>query len=234
MRRTNARGDSDALLPPPPDSQGPYRVLIVDDHAVVRVGLRAILETRSGLEIVSEADTAAGALEDVKRLKPDLAIVDLTLPDANGLELISAIRQESPDTAVMVLTMHFSDEVAREVLKAGALGYVLNSDAYADLLVAVDQVRHKQPFFTSSLALTMAQKFVEGPGEATEVSQLTERELEVVTLLAEGKSNKEVAAKLDISTRTIESHRNHIMRKMGFHTYSELVRFAVRNNLVGL
>lgn len=232
MPRTT-RENLDELMPPR-NAEKPYRILIVDDHAVVRVGLRAILETQNGLEIVGEADAAAPALEEIRRIKPDLAIVDLTLPDANGLDLIDMIHQESPDTSVMVLTMHFSEEVAREVLKAGALGYVLKSDAYTDLLVAVDQIRHKQPYFTSRLALTMAQNFVDGSGAAANVSQLTEREIQVITLLAEGKSNKEVAAKLDISTRTIESHRNHIMRKMRFQSYSDLVRFAVRNSLVEL
>jgi DNA-binding NarL/FixJ family response regulator len=232
MPRT-PRDTSDGLTPRH-NPERPYRILIVDDHAVVRVGLRAILDTQEGIEIVGEADAAAPALEEVRRVKPDLAIVDLTLPDANGIDLIAMIHQESPDTAVMVLTMHFSEEVAREVLKAGAVGYVLKSDAYTDLLVAVDQIRHKQPYFTSRLALTMAQNFVDGSGAATNVSHLTEREIEVITLLAQGKSNKEVASKLDISTRTIESHRNHIMRKMRFQSYSDLVRFAVKNNLVEL
>lgn len=233
MRRA-ARDSSDELLPPSDSGRPPYRVIIVDDHMIVRVGLCAILESQDGIEITGEADTAAGGLEDIKRLKPDLAIVDLTLPDANGLDLIPLIRQESPEIAVMVLTMHFTDEVAREVLRAGALAYVLKSDAHTELLVAVDQVRHKQPFFTSRLAMTMAQNFVDGTPPAGTGLPLTEREIEVITLLAQGKSNKEVAAKLDISTRTIESHRNNIMRKMGFQTYSDLIRFAVRNNLVEL
>jgi DNA-binding NarL/FixJ family response regulator len=133
-----------------------------------------------------------------------------------------------------VLTMHFSDELAREVLKSGALAYVLKSDADNELLAALDQVRHKQPFFTSRLALTMAQNFIDAgnlPGGAPALP-LTEREIQVVTLLAQGKSNKEAGAEMQVSTRTVESHRNHIMKKMEFESFSDLVRFAVRNNLV--
>jgi DNA-binding NarL/FixJ family response regulator len=212
-----------------------YRIIIVDDHPVVRLGLRMLLDQQPGLLIVAEANTGEEALEQVRRLKPDLAIVDLTIPGMNGLDLLRAIRAEIPQTAVMVLTMHFSDELAREVLKAGALAYVLKSDADNELLAALDQVRHKQPFFTSRLAQTMAKNFIDAagqPGESEPPLPLTEREIQVVTLLAQGKSNKEVASALEVSTRTVESHRNHIMRKMEFESFSDLVRFAVRNNLV--
>jgi DNA-binding NarL/FixJ family response regulator len=217
----------------------PYRILVVDDHAVVRHGLRTLLESQPGIEVCDEACNGVEALELVKKIKPDLMIVDLTMPEMNGLELTCATRKESPSTEILVLTMHFSDELAREVLRAGALGYVLKSDADSDLLAAVDHVRHHQPFFTSQLAVTMAEKFVLGPGESGAVgengqpgSPLTPRETEVVRLLADGKSNKEVAAELGVSTRTIESHRNHIMSKLKFRSFSELVRFAVRTSLV--
>lgn len=213
----------------------PCRVLVVDDHAVVRRGLRALLESQPGIEVCCEASTGLEAMEYVKKGKPDLVILDLTMPDMNGLETARAVKEASPDTEVIVLTMHFSDELAREVLRTGAIGYVLKSDADAELLAAVDHARHHQLFFTSQLALSMAQNFVgslEGGQEGSAGSPLTPREIEVVQLLAEGKSNKEVAAALNVSTRTIESHRNHIMTKMKFASFSELVRFAVRTNLV--
>jgi len=182
---------------------GVYRIIIVDDYPIVRLGLRTLLDQQPGLQIVSEAETGEEALEQVRRLKPDLAIVDLTIPGMNGLDLLRAIRAEIPETAVMVLTMHFSDELAREVLKAGALAYVLKSDADNELLAALDQVRHKQPFFTSRLALTMAKNFIDA-GDQPEGNEpplpLTEREIQVVTLLAQGKSNKEVASALEVST----------------------------------
>jgi len=214
----------------------PYRVLVVDDHAVVRRGVHSLLASQPGIEVCGEASTGVEAMEHVKKSKPDLVILDLTMPDMNGLDAARAVKEASPETEVIVLTMHFSDELAREVLRTGAIGYVLKSDADAELLAAVDHARHHQLFFTSQLALSMAQNFVGGTAEAGAEgeagSPLTPREVEVVQLLAEGKSNKEVAAALNVSTRTIESHRNHIMTKMKFASFSDLVRFAVRNNLV--
>jgi DNA-binding NarL/FixJ family response regulator len=215
-----------------------YRVVIVDDHPVVRRGLRALFDDRPGIEVCGELTTGVQAVEFVKKNKPDLVIMDLTLPEMNGLDAARAIRQEAPSTQILILSMHFSEELAREVLRAGALGYVLKSDADTELLAAVDHARRRLPFFTSTLARTMTQNFVEGPappapdGGPVPGTPLTEREVQVVQLLAEGKSNKEVAAALSVSTRTVESHRNHIMRKMNFGSFSELVRFAIRANLV--
>jgi DNA-binding NarL/FixJ family response regulator len=226
----------DSLLP----KLTPYRILIVDDHPVVRRGIRAILETQSDIEW-TEVSTGQEGIDQAKATKPDLALVDLTLPDMNGLDVTAAIREQAPETEVMVVSMHFSEELAREVLRCGALGYVLKSDADEELLAAVDHARRHQPFFTTRLAMTMAQNFVAGrPGDVLldengqPTSPLTERETQVVQLLAEGKSNKEVAGALGVSTRTIESHRNHIMRKLNFTSFSDLVKFAVRTNLVDL
>ena len=214
----------------------PYRILIVDDHPVVRRGLKSLLASQPGIEICSEASTGVEAMENLKSCKADLVMLDLTMPEMNGLEVARAVREASPTTDVMVLTMHFSEELAREVLRSGALAYVLKSDADTELLAAVDHVRHRQTFFTGRLAASMAANFLHGNANsengappATPTSALTPREIEVVQLLAEGKGNKQVASTLGVSTRTIESHRNHIMRKMGFGSFSELVRFAVRN-----
>jgi two-component system response regulator NreC len=217
-----------------------YRVFVADDHAVVRHGLRVLLESQPGVQVCGEASTGLEAIDCVKKEKPDLLVLDLTMPDMNGLEVMRAIREESPSTDVLVLTMHFSEELAREMLRCGALGYLLKSDANTELLAAVDHVRHHQPFFTSRLAISMAQNYVRRPGDTTGSgengglpnSPLTPREIEVVKLLAEGKSNKEVASTLGVSTRTAESHRNHIMDKMNFASFSEIVRFAVRNKLI--
>jgi DNA-binding NarL/FixJ family response regulator len=220
----------------------PYRILVVDDHPVVRRGLRALLDSQPGIEVCGEASTGPEAIGHVQKQKPDLVVLDLTLPEMNGLEVTRAVREDSPTTDVLVLTMHFSEEIAREVLRSGALGYVLKSDADTELLAAVDHARHHQPFFTSKLALTMAHNFVMGPKDApisaggkhgeTSDSPLTPREIEVVRLLAEGNSNKQVASALGVSTRTIESHRNHIMHKMNFSSFSDLIRFAVRHRMV--
>jgi DNA-binding NarL/FixJ family response regulator len=219
-----------------------YRIVVADDHAVVRRGLRALLDAQPGLEVCAEASSGPETVDCVRKLRPDMVVLDLTMPDMNGLDVTRTIRERSPATSVLVLTMHFSEELAREVLRAGALAYVLKSDADSELLAAIDHVRHNQPFFTGSLALTMAQTFVHGASEPQPAtnrkrlpgSPLTRREVEVVRLLAEGKSNKQAAVELGVSIRTVESHRTHIMHKMGFRNFSELVRFAVRNNLVDL
>jgi DNA-binding NarL/FixJ family response regulator len=217
-----------------------YRVLVADDHGVVRHGLRVLLESQPGIQVCAEARTGVEAMDYVKKEKPDLLVLDLTMPEMNGLEVMRLVRKESPATDVLVLTMHFSEELAREVLRCGALGYVLKSDAHTQLLAAVDHVRHGQPFFTNRLQISMAQNYLREPGNTLEPdtdsvlpsSSLTPREIEVVRLLADGRSNKEVASTLGVSTRTIESHRNHIMNKMKFSSFSELIRFAVRTNIV--
>jgi DNA-binding NarL/FixJ family response regulator len=214
----------------------PYRILVADDHSVVRRGIRAMLQSQPGVEVPWEASNGIEALQCIKKEKPDLVILDLTMPEMNGLEVVRSVRDESPTTDILVLTMHFSEELAREVLACGALAYVLKSDADTDLLVAVDHVRHHQPYFTSQLAISMSQNFLHGFNPDSESlipgTPLTAREIEVIQLLADGRSNKEVASELGVSTRTVESHRNHIMRKMNFSSFSELVRFAVRNHLV--
>jgi len=228
---------------PAPPLDKPYRVLVADDHAVVRRGVRALLELQPGIEIAAEAVNGLEALNLVRKLKPDLVVLDLTMPEMNGLELARAIRDENSSTDLLVLTMHFSEEVAREALRSGAMAYVLKSDADTDLLAAVDHVRHHQPFFTGQLAVSMAENFVnyngqpehapaEQIGGAIPSIPLTQRELDVIKLLAQGKSNKEAASNLNVSARTVESHRNHIMRKMNFASFSDMVRFAVRNKIV--
>lgn len=217
-----------------------YRVLVADDHGVVRHGLRVLLESQPGVEVCGEARTGLEAMEYVNKERPDLLILDLTLPDMNGLDVMRTIRKESPSTGVLILTMHFSEELAREMLRCGALGYVLKSDADTELLAALDHARHRQPFFTSRLATSMARKYVRRPVDTRGSgddgvlpnSPLTPRESQVVKLLAEGKSNKEVASTLGVSPRTIESHRTHIMHKMNFASFSELIRFALRTHVV--
>lgn len=218
----------------------PYRILIADDHAVVRRGVRALIESQPGLEICREVGTGADAIEFTKLDKPDLLLLDLTMPEANGLDVTRTVRQESPVTAVVVLTAHFSEELAREVLNAGAIGYVLKSDAETELLSAISRVRQNKPFFTNQLTESMTENFLQNPSDENTPhrplsgSPLTTREIEVIQLLAQGKSNREAGAELGLSTRTIESHRHHIMHKMNFASFSDLVRFAVRNNLVEL
>ena len=217
-----------------------FRILIADDHGVVRHGLRVLLESQHGIEVCGEVSNGPEAVEFVKKSRPDLVVLDFAMPDMDGLKVTRAIREASLETEVLVFTIHFSEELAHAVLAAGALGYVLKSDADSELLAALDHMRHHQPFFTSKLAMMMSQNIThhsrdgaDGAGQnVVPVSPLTPREIDVVRLLAAGKSNKESASALEISTRTVESHRNHIMDKMNFSSYSELVRFAVRTKLV--
>jgi DNA-binding NarL/FixJ family response regulator len=217
----------------------PYRVVIADDHCVVRRGIRSVLELEPGLEIVSEAATGTQTIEHVLKFRPDLVLLDLTMPEQNGLEVAAAIRAQAPDTQIVILTMHFSEEVAREALRCGALGYMLKSDADLDLLAAIRHVRHHRTFFTASLAHKLVESFVEDPrqvpvGEkiASPDYPLTEREVEILRLLAAGESNKKIADMIGVSRRTVESHRNHIMQKMHFSSLSDIVRFAIRTGLI--
>jgi DNA-binding NarL/FixJ family response regulator len=217
-----------------------YRILVADDHAVVRHGLRVLLESQHGIEICGEVSNGREAVEFVKKNRPDLVVLDFAMPDMDGLKVTRAIREVSPETEVLVFTIHYSEELAHAVFTAGALGYVLKSEADSELLAALDHMRHHQPFFTSKLAVKMDKNFIRRPsagaGAAGQtvllVSPLTPREIDVLLLLATGKSNKEAAVALGVSTRTVESHRDHIMRKMNFSSYSELVRFAVRTKLI--
>lgn len=211
----------------------------MDDHAIVRRGIRSLLETERGIEVCHEAANGLEAIEYVKNHKPDIVLLDLTMPEMNGLKAVREIREHSPETSVVILTMHFSEEVAREALRCGAHGYVLKSDADGELLSAVRQVQKHKPFFTGKLESSLVDSFVQSPagGDATDErpllgTPLTARELEVLQMLASGMSNKQIAPAIGLSIRTVESHRNHIMHKMKFESFSELMRFAFRKHLV--
>ncbi len=212
------------------------KIVIADDHDVVRRGLKSLLQDVPGWEVCAEASNGRQALDKVRLHKPNVAVMDVTMPELNGLEATRQIRKQYPDTEVLVLTMHESEQIAHEVLKAGARGYILKSDAGRDLVKAVEAVSRKQAFFTTRVTQMVSESNLrEGLGavEAEDIgSRLTPREREIVQLLAEGKSNKEVASALNISVKTVETHRTNIMRKLRFHSVGELVRYAVRNNIV--
>ena len=211
----------------------PLRIVVVDDHAVVRRGVRALLESRTDWEVVAEATTGREALDAVKRHRPEIVVMDISLPELNGLEATRQIVQESRQTEVLVLTMHHSEELAREVLKAGARGYVLKSDADESLITAVDALRQHKPFLTSGVTEFMLDGFLRdmsAPDLSTKDS-VTPREREIIQLLTEGLSNKEAAARLGISVKTIEAHRANIMRKLRLRSVTDLVRYAIRNKI---
>jgi DNA-binding NarL/FixJ family response regulator len=209
------------------------RILIADDHEIVRRGLRAILETREDFEIVGEAANGREAVQLAAELSPDVVVMDISMPELNGLEAVRQIVKGPAETEVLVLTMHESEELIHEVLEAGARGYVLKSDTARQLLPAVDALSRHRPFFTSKASEVVLKGYLEGTRPKGEPRRsLTAREREIVQLLAEGKSNKEVAATLHISIKTAETHRTNIMRKLDLHSVSELVRYAVRNHII--
>jgi DNA-binding NarL/FixJ family response regulator len=209
------------------------RILLADDHAIVRTGLRALVQSHDGWEVCAEVSNGREAVEQAANLKPDVAIIDIGMPELNGLEATRQIVKLSPQTEVLVLTMHQSEEVVREVLKAGARGYVLKSDADQNLIAAVEMLLKHKPFLTPNVTDVVLSKFLSIQEQLeTATSRVTAREREIIQLLAEGKSNKEVASALNISTRTAETHRANIMHKLGLSSLGDLVRYAIRNRIV--
>lgn len=211
----------------------PLRILVADDHHVVRAGLRTLLETKSGWQVCAEAVNGREAVEKAGELTPDVAVLDIGMPLLNGVEATRQIRKVSPKTEVLILTMHDSEMLIQEVLKAGARGYILKDDADRNLIAAVDALRRHKPYLSSRVSGVFSKTML-SPGEDSglERRRLTPREREIVQLLAEGKSNKEIASLLNISVKTAETHRANIMLKLDFHSITELVRYAVRNRII--
>ena len=211
------------------------RIMLADDHHVIRLGLRSLLERQPEWKVCGEAADRREAVEMAAALMPDIAIVDLSMPGLNGLEATRQIVEKVPGTAVLIDTMNESKKIVHDVLSAGAKGIVLKSDVNSSVVQAVETVAQGKPFFTSRVAETVLQAYLaqcakESKAEATAQDVLTGREREVLQLLAEGKSNKEVASTLGISTRTAETHRADIMRKLHLKSLSDLVRYAFEIN----
>src|SRR5271165_574423 len=213
------------------------RILLADDHEIVRRGLRALLEKREGWEVCGEASDGREAIEKALQLKPDVVIVDIGMPHLNGLDTTRQLLQQNPHFKVIVLTITDSDQVIREALDAGARGFVLKSDAARDLVSAVEALQLNRMFFTPRVNDMVLAGFLDkghngSNSEPPRLPKLTAREREVIQLLAEGKSSKEVACVLNLSTKTAETHRSNIMRKLGFHCIRDLVVYAVKNNII--
>jgi DNA-binding NarL/FixJ family response regulator len=212
------------------------RILIADDHDLMRRGIKALIQSHSGWEVCGEAHTGREAVAKTGELRPDVVILDISMPDLNGVDAAKRIRKEAPDAEILVLSLHYSDQLIRDVIAAGVRGYLVKSDSDRDLLIAVEALAKHKPFFTPRATELMLTNFNEGrirpenPEPTRE--RLTSREREIVQLLSEGKSSKEVASVLCISVKTAETHRANIMRKLEFHSVSQLVRYAVRNQLV--
>jgi DNA-binding NarL/FixJ family response regulator len=215
------------------------RILIADDHEVARRGIRAVLENHPGWSVCGEAKDGRESVELAAATKPDLVLLDIGMPNLNGLEAARQILTILPDVAILILTMHDSDNVVREVLRAGARGYLLKSDAGRDLVAAVEALQNQRTFFTTRVSQMVLDGFldreksggiVKTDDSTTDV--LTSREREVIQLLAEGKTSKEVAVALNLSVKTAETHRTNLMRKLGLHSVADLTRYAVRNGIV--
>jgi len=207
------------------------RILIVDDHPVVRKGLRTLLEKRRGWRVCAEAHNGREAVAMARAEQPDVAVVDIGMAGLGGIEATRQIRKVSPGTEVLILSAHGSEKLAQETVEAGALGYLLKEDADHSLLTAVDALRRHTPYYTPKIAHWVARaKLGAQPGTARPA--LTPRQKETIQLLAEGKTNKEVAAILHVSIKTVEAHRANIMTKLNLHSVTELVHYAIRNEIV--
>ena len=212
------------------------KILVADDHDIVRRGLKQLLTAKPGWEVCAEAKNGREAVTLAEQCKPEVVVMDISMPDLNGLEAARQIKKQLPKTEIVILTLHFSDQLVHDIVEAGARGYIMKSDADRDLVAAVEAVAHRRSFFTPKAAEMVLNGFrkrnaaPEAPQEYR--NRLTPREREIVQLLAEGKSSKEVAGALGISVKTAETHRANIMRKLEIHSVSELVLYAVKNQII--
>jgi len=211
------------------------RILLVDDHTLVRSGIRLLLERAADLQIVGEAADGRQALEMARALTPDLVILDVSMPQLNGLDAARQIRSAQPATRVLMLSMHADAEYVREAFRAGATGYVLKNAAAADLVAAVRHVLQGDSYLSAPLtAVPLPPRGAGDGGAESELTRLTGREREVLQLIAEGHSGPEIAKMLTISQRTVETHRQNIMGKLQIHSIAGLTRFALRHGLAAL
>ena len=206
------------------------RILIADDHDVVRSGLRTILEAHPNWEVVAEAGDGKEAIDKAIETKPDVAVIDYSLPVLNGLEATRQIHARLPGTEILIFTIHDNEKIIEDLLKAGAHGYLLKSDAKRYLIAAIESLEIHKPFFTSSVSEELLKSFLAKSKQTG--SSLTNRERSVVQLVAEGHTNKDIARLLNIRLKTVETHRAAVMRKLNLSSSADLVRYAVRNKLV--
>jgi len=211
------------------------RVLVADDHEVVLEGVRALLAREPGFEVCSVASNGRDAIASAQRTKPDVVVLDMTMPDLDGLSVIRQIKRVLPDTEVVVYSAHSSEETIEEAFEAGAKSYIGKGDAGRDLIDAIRSVAKHKPFFTPEISQILFGRFLDGDGHkkaGPAEQKLTPRERQVVRLLAQSSSNKEIAAALGISVRTAETHRATLMRKLGINSLAGIVRYAIRNNII--
>jgi DNA-binding NarL/FixJ family response regulator len=205
------------------------RIMIADDHALVRQGLRSVLEAQEGWTVCGEAENGRAAVKLGLELKPDVFLIDVTMPELNGLDVTRQLRRERPDAAILILTMHESDQLCADLMRAGARGYLLKSDSPRQLLAAVEAVASGKQFFTP--VVSGGRQASLGTAARTP-ARLSTREREIVQLLAEGRTNKEIAAMLGIAYKTVDAHRTNVMKRLNMHSVAEVVRYAVRERII--
>jgi len=207
------------------------RIIIVDDHDAVRRGVRQLLETKPYYQVVGEASDGRSALELARQTRPDIAILDYSVPELNGFDLSHALKREFPRIEILIYTMHDREEIIMDVLRAGVRGFVLKSDTEKHLIAALDALSIHRSYFSGAISDALLNQFLESK-PASLAGSLTHREREVVQQVAEGRINKEIAQRLNISVKTVETHRASAMRKLKLRTTADLVRYAVRNQLI--
>ena len=207
------------------------RIIIVDDHDAIRRGVRQLLETKPYYQVVGEAPDGRAGLELARETRPDIAILDYSVPELNGLDLSHALKREFPKIEILIYTMHDREEIVMDVLRAGVRGFVLKSDTERHLIAALDALAIHRSYFSGAISDALLNQFLESR-PASLASSLTHREREVVQQVAEGRINKEIAHRLCISVKTVETHRASAMRKLNLRTTADLVRYAVRNQLI--
>ena len=219
---------------PTVSAKSKIKVLVVDDHPVVRKGLQSCLARHDHIKVVGEASDGDEAMRKARELSPDLILMDITMPKMNGLAVTELLRKESPRTKVLVISVHSNKEYIFRVIQAGAHGYVSKEAPPDELVRAIESVFEGEPFFSEDIARAALNQFVATGGKKEPFAQLTTRERQVLVLIAEGQSNKEIANKLGIGVRTIETHRERIMRRLDIHSVAGLTKFAIANGMVSL
>lgn len=212
-------------------SPNAIRIVIADDHEVVRRGLRGIIETHAGWAVFAEATNGRDALERVLEYQPDVVIMDVAMPGLNGLDATRLIKSKLPSTRVLILTMHQAEHIVDEALDAGANGFLFKADASREIINAVNALLHDKPYFTGSVARMILEGYLRSKGD-TPTQRLSAREREILQLLAEGHTTKEVADRLKLSVKTGETHRANLMKKIGARSTAGLVRYAIRNGII--
>ena len=211
------------------------RILLADDHVVMRKGLRALLERQSNLEVVGESENGRETIELAASLRPDVVVMDVGMPMLNGIEATKTIVTENPQISVVILSMHVDESYVMRALKAGARGYLLKDSAPGDLMNAIQAVSQNKSFFSPKVSHILAEDYVrvlKQKGAVDSYDLLTTREREILQLIAEGKSNKDIATALNISPYTVETHRSHILEKLNLHNPAELILYAVRKGII--